>query len=94
MSLADPTVGHMSWRTARHVRWGWLLTAGLALVIPVLALGLRGGDCFDAATQTGAASTCTSGPVVGFGGALVLSSAGVFLAVYAGYRAIRREGDE
>jgi len=63
-------------------------------VIPVLAIGFRGGECFDAAAQTGAASTCTSGPVVGFGGALVLSIAGVSLAVYAGYRAIRREPDE
>ena len=75
----------------KRVRWGWLLLALTSVLFVVLALGHRTGNCLDAPAESAAASTCSTSPTLGVGGALVFSLGGTGLAVYSLRRAFRRD---
>jgi len=69
----------------------WLGAAVIvAVVVPLLVFGWRTGECFDSVSADG--SYCTSGPAVGWGGAVLLCLGGALVVAYAVRRALGVRG--
>jgi hypothetical protein len=61
----------------------------LVIVVDALLLGFRTGECFDYAAESGAVSTCTSGPVLEPAGAWLLAAVSVLVISYPARRLVR-----
>lgn len=70
-------------------RWPWALAMVLVAIVAVLLSGFRTGECFDYTAESGADSTCTSGPVLGLAGTWLLAVVGFLVIVYLGRRFMR-----
>jgi hypothetical protein len=74
----------------RRVRWGWLaIAAATALVIVFFVFGIQTGSCVDYVSNA-AVDGCSSGPAVGWPGAVLFAVIGALAIGYFVYRALRR----
>jgi hypothetical protein len=62
----------------------------LVLVADVILMGTSVGQCADYTAESGAESTCTSGPVLGLAGTWVLGAVSVLAIAYCGRRLVHR----
>lgn len=69
--------------------WQWVWAILLVIAIDALLLGLRTGECIDYTAESGAVSTCTSGPVLGPAGTWLLAAASVVVILYLFRRLVR-----
>ncbi|MFE4226957.1 hypothetical protein ACFRJ8_03600 [Arthrobacter sp. NPDC056886] len=72
-------------RPARH----WALAILLVIAVDALLIGFRTGECIDYTAESGAVSTCTSGPVLGPAGTWLLAAVSVVVIVYLARRLVR-----
>jgi hypothetical protein len=70
-------------------RWPWALAILLVIAVDALLLGFGTGECIDYTAESGAASTCTSGPALGSEGTWVLAAASVLVIGYLARRLAR-----
>ncbi|SKB90554.1 hypothetical protein SAMN05660473_02968 [Arthrobacter sp. 49Tsu3.1M3] len=70
-------------------RWPWALAILLVIAVDALLLGFGTGECIDYTAESGAASTCTSGPALGSEGMWVLAAASVLVIGYLARRLAR-----
>ena len=70
-------------------RWPWAITILGVVVANVLLLGTQTGQCIDYALESGAESTCTSGPIIGIAGAWVLGIVSLLAVAYCTYRLVQ-----
>lgn len=56
--------------TAR--RWPWIILLIAAATTAILAFGVWSGHCIDTPVESSAASTCISGPTIGWTGAWIV----------------------
>lgn len=73
----------------RRPRWPWALAILLVIAVDALLIGFRTGECFDYTAESGAVSTCTSGPVLGPAGMWLLVVISVILILYLARRLVR-----
>lgn len=74
----------------RFRRWPRLLVVVTCLIVPLLAFSVWSGQCFDAAPGAGA-SSCTSGPAIGWPAAWLLVVIGAVGFVLGAIRLVRPE---
>lgn len=72
------------YRSPAKRRW----VGAIAFVVPinVLSFGIGSGQCIDYSAESGAESTCTSGPAIGVAGTWVLGILSLFVVAYFIYR--------
>ena len=73
----------------RRPRWPWALAIGVVLAVDALLIGFRAGECIDYTAESGAVSTCTSGPVLGPAGTWLLAAVSVVVILYFARRLVR-----
>ncbi|MFF2031370.1 hypothetical protein [Arthrobacter sp. NPDC058192] len=61
---------------------------GLVIAVDALMLGFRVGECHDFAVESGAVSTCTSGPILGLAGSWLLVAVSVVVIVHLARRLV------
>jgi hypothetical protein len=61
---------------------------GLVIAVDALMLGFRAGECVDFAVESGAAGTCTSGPVLGLAGSWLLVAVSAAVIVHLARRLV------
>ena len=71
-------------------RTRWVIASLLVVVVNVLLFGLTVGECKDYAAESGAVSTCVSGPVLGYPGTWALGILSLFALAYFAHRFLRR----
>ena len=76
-------------RTAEpKLRW---VLAGLQIIaVNVVLVGIRTGECLDYTAESGAVSTCSSGPLVGIPGTWAIAILSLGALAYSVYRLVRR----
>ena len=73
----------------RRPAWPWALALLLVIAADALLIGFGTGECVDYTAESGAASTCTSGPVLGPAGTWLLAAASVVVILYLSRRLVR-----
>ena len=73
----------------RRPRWPWALAILLVIAVDALLLGFRSGECIDYTVESGALSTCTSGPAFGSAGTWLLAAASVVVIGCLARRLVR-----
>ena len=73
----------------RRPAWPWAWAIVLVIAVDALLIGLRAGECIDYTAESGAVSTCTSGPVLGPAGTWLLAAASVVVILYLARRLVR-----
>ena len=76
-------------RPGRRPMWPWVCAILLVIAVDALLLGFRTGECIDYTAESGAASTCTSGPALGSAGTWLLAAASVLVIGYHARRLAR-----
>lgn len=77
--------------STRTVGWGWLAAAAAVAAITILLAVTQQGACYDAVAP--GASSCTSGPLFGVPGTIVLVVLATAFVVFAIVRAFRPRGE-
>jgi len=72
-------------------RWGWVALAVLTIAVVVLLAFSQRGSCADVAPGVDGQSSCTTGPVLGMPGTVVVVVAGALLTIHSLRRATRRD---
>lgn len=62
--------------------WPWAVAILLVIFVNVSLLGFQRGECFDYTIESGAVSTCTSGPALGVAGSWMLAIVSVVAIAY------------
>ena len=75
--------------TARRSKKAWVWICGLIVLLNALNFGLQSGLCVDYIPESGAGSTCTSGPALGWPGSFSLALVSVIALGYCIIRLIR-----
>lgn len=70
-------------------RWPWAVAIGLVIAVDAILLGFRTGECIDYTAESGAVSTCTSGPTFGHAGTWLLAAASILVIGYLARRFAR-----
>jgi hypothetical protein len=74
----------------RPPKWRpWALAILLVIAVDALLIGFRTGECFDYTAESGAVSTCASGPVLGPAGTWLLAAVSVLIISYLARRLAR-----
>lgn len=73
----------------RRPRWPWAVAIVLVIAVDALLIGFRTGECIDYTPESGAVSTCTSGPALGPEGTWLLAAVSVLVISYFGRRLVR-----
>lgn len=73
----------------RRPAWPCALAILLVIAVDALLIGFRTGECIDYTAESGAVSTCTSGPVLGPAGIWLLTAVSVVVIVYLSRRLVR-----
>ena len=73
----------------RRPGWPWALAIVLVIAVDALLIGFRTGECLDYTAESGAASSCTSGPVLGPAGTWLLAAVSVVVILYLARRLVR-----
>lgn len=60
----------------------WVLLCGLIVVVNILNYGLQSGQCIDYVLESGAVSTCSSEPALGWPGTVLLAMASLIALGY------------
>ncbi|GEP27286.1 hypothetical protein [Cryobacterium sp. Hh38] len=68
----------------------WVLASLLIIAVNVVLLGTRTGECTDYSPESGAVSTCSSGPLVGVPGTWAIAILSLVALAYFVYRLVRR----
>jgi hypothetical protein len=62
--------------------WPWAVAILLVIVVNLAFFGYQRGECIDYTVESGAVSTCSSGPVLGIYGTWLLAVVSVAAIVY------------
>ena len=73
----------------RRPRWPWAVAIVLVIAVDALLIGFRTGECIDYTAESGAVSTCTSGPVLGAAGTWLLAAVSVLVISHFARRLVR-----
>lgn len=73
----------------RRPAWPWALAILLVIAVDALLIGFRTGECVDYTAESGAVSTCTSGPVLGPAGTWLVAAASIVVILYLARRLVR-----
>lgn len=68
----------------------WLIASLVVIAVNILLFGSGVGACTDYIAESGAESTCTSGPILGAQGTWVFMILSLFALAYFIFRLVRR----
>lgn len=69
--------------------WPWAVAILLVIAVDAFLIGSRTGECIDYTAESGAVSTCTSGPVLGAAGTWLLAAVSVLVISHFARRLVR-----
>ncbi|SDK90829.1 hypothetical protein SAMN04487916_10454 [Arthrobacter sp. ov407] len=69
------------------------MAIGLVIAVDAILLGFRTGECIDYTAESGAVSTCTSGPALGSEGTWLLVAVSIVVISYFARRFVRAARD-
>ncbi|CAH0218128.1 hypothetical protein SRABI26_02335 [Arthrobacter sp. Bi26] len=73
----------------RRQRWPWAVAILLVIAVDAFLIGSRTGECLDYTAESGAVSTCTSGPVLGAACTWLLAAVSVLVISHFARRLVR-----
>jgi hypothetical protein len=68
--------------------WPWAVAILLVIIVNVSSFGYQRGECIDYTIESGAVSTCSSGPALGMDGTWLLAVVSVAAIVYCRRRLV------